>query len=331
MHGALTRNFFGKDAFTVSIMPCTAKKGEALRPGMNGDVDAVLTTRELALLLKKKRIPFLQLSNDGQFDHPFGESTGAAQIFGATGGVLEAALRTALHIAKIPAEVDFHSVRGMENVKECKIEGVGIVAAVNGISSVQKLFRENPDWFKKYVMVEVMACRGGCLGGGGEPKSEDPDVLRKRMEGVYSIDERSVKRKSHDNQDVLKLYKDHLGHPNSELAKKMLHTQYFPRNSKREKLARFLDAVDRRLPKAVSGFFESDAVWKTNGPLGDVKAGDIESIIDKMPKSKSRHYLHRSEGYEVIDAMGNLVEFEISFGKSGRFQTLERNVLKRSE
>jgi NADH-quinone oxidoreductase subunit G len=162
MHGALTKKFFGKDAFVVSIMPCTAKKGEAVRPGMKGDVDAVITTRELGSLLRHRRIPFADLPNDGQFDSPFGASTGAAQIFGATGGVLEAALRTVLDIIDSPIKkLDFHEVRGKERVKECEIPGVGTVVACNGISSVQKLFRDDPDWYKKYIMVEVMACNYG--------------------------------------------------------------------------------------------------------------------------------------------------------------------------
>jgi NADP-reducing hydrogenase subunit HndD len=296
---------------------------------MKGDVDAVLTTRELAILLRSKNIPFASLSNEGEYDSPLGASTGAAQIFGATGGVMEAALRTALELVGIKKDLEFHAVRGMERIKECEIEGVGKVLVANGISAVQKLFREDPEWYKKYVFVEVMACVGGCLGGGGEPKSLDPEILVKRMKGVYSIDERAVLRKSHENPDVQKLYKEHLGKPLSEISEELLHTTYYPRGSDREKIALFLDAVDRRDAKAVQRLFEKDGIWDTNSPLGAVERSSIPDLISKLPSSSGmkRHTFVSSEGLDIIDGMGRLTTFEIQKGPTDKFQKLIRKMI----
>jgi NADH-quinone oxidoreductase subunit G len=150
-------------------MPCTAKKDEALRPTVRGDIDAVLTTRELARMIRARRIPFASLPNEARFDSPLGESTGAAQIFGASGGVLEAALRTAAHMAGLrDAPLEFKGVRGVaEGVKTAVVPGVGEVAAVSGIRAAQRLLADD-EWRRRFVMIEVMACVGGCLGGGGE-------------------------------------------------------------------------------------------------------------------------------------------------------------------
>lgn len=254
-----------EDVYCVSIMPCTAKKDEAKRPSMTNDVDAVLTTRELARMIRAKRIPFASLPNDGEFDSPIGESTGAAAIFGASGGVMEAALRTAsfvlaqkAHRARVeageavdfmspaaPASLDFHSLRGtLPGVKVATIPGVGDVAVCNGIASAQKLL-ENDDWKKQFLAIEVMTCVGGCLGGGGEPKSDDPDILQKRAQGIYGIDKDFPKRCSHENQQVLKLYEEFLEAPLSHTSERLLHTSYAARHSERDLLGKFLGAVDR--------------------------------------------------------------------------------------
>jgi NADH-quinone oxidoreductase subunit G len=218
--------------YVVSVMPCTAKKDEALRPDMAGDVDAVLTTRELARMIRSRKLPFASLSAQGQFDSPLGESTGAAQLFGASGGVMEAALRAAARLLKLPEpQLEYHAVRGVGKelgVKEADVEGVGRVAVVNGIANAIKLL-SNDEWKQRYIMVEVMACVGGCLGGGGEPKSLDPDILSKRARAIYSIDEASIKRNSLDNVEVEALYTAELGAPQSEKAKKLLHTSYHAR------------------------------------------------------------------------------------------------------
>ncbi|KAJ3319407.1 Cytosolic Fe-S cluster assembly factor nar1 [Boothiomyces sp. JEL0866] len=318
MHGALTKLFY-EDSFVVSIMPCTAKKGESIRPGMSGDVDAVLTTRELGQLLKSRKIAFTDLP-DGKFDSPLGESTGAAAIFGATGGVLEAALRTALDLAEIDHPLVFEDLRGLGAVKEC-VTPVGTVCVVNGIGNVVKLFHDNPEWYKKYIMVEVMACKGGCLGGGGEPKSTDPDILKKRMNAIYTIDERSAVRKSHENADVMALYKNTLGKPLSHESEYYLHTTYFERGSLKEKLAIFLDKVDHRDGKKVAALFEPNGIWNTGSVI--LKQSEIESFIGKLPKLK-RHKL--LDEFNVMDAMGNKVRFDIQVGPSGKIKFLHRIV-----
>jgi NADH-quinone oxidoreductase subunit G len=292
------------------------------------DVDAVLTTRELAVMLKSRKIAFGVLPNDGVYDNPLGESTGGAMIFGATGGVLEAALRSALTLAGLPPpDINFKAVRGMEKIKECTIEGVGTVAAVNGIGAVQEFYRKDPDWYKKYVMVEVMACVGGCLGGGGEPKYSDPETLTKRMKGVYSIDERATIRSSHLNPDVQKLYKEHLEKPLSHVAEQYLHTNYYARNSTRQRLALFLDGVDRRDGHALAEMFEPNGCWDTNSPLGVVYKDQIADFVASLPKKETvypKHQIVGPTGLNVIDAMGRHCSFEIDFGSSGKFQTIKR-------
>lgn len=172
MHAAVSKwgpfaKMLDEEPFVVSIMPCTAKKDEAVRPGHRGDVDAVLTTRELAKLIKRKKIDFASLPNDGKYDSPLGESTGAAEIFGASGGVLEAALRTAADELGIKdAPLEWKSLRGVnEKIKVATVPGVGNVAVANSIAAAIDLL-SNDDWKKDYIMIEVMACPGGCLGGG---------------------------------------------------------------------------------------------------------------------------------------------------------------------
>ena len=231
-HGPFARALktHGKPApYVVSIMPCTAKKDEALRPDMAGDVDAVLTTRELARMIRSRKLPFASLPADGAFDSPLGESSGAAQLFGASGGVMEAALRATARLLELPEpQLKYKAVRGVGvelGVKEAVVQGVGRVAVVNGIANAIKLL-SNDAWKERYIMVEVMACVGGCLGGGGEPKSLDPAILTKRASAIYSIDDASVMRNSLDNTEVQALYKTELGAPQSEQAKKLLHTSY---------------------------------------------------------------------------------------------------------
>jgi NADH-quinone oxidoreductase subunit G len=321
MHGALTRKFYGDDCFVVSIMPCTAKKGESLRPQMKGDIDAVLTTRELAKLFRARKIDFVNLKNDSEYDSPLGESTGAGMIFGATGGVLEAALRTALFKLKIDAPIDFKSIRGFDKVKECHIENVGIVCAINGISSVEKLFKENKDWYKKYVMIEVMACVGGCLGGGGEPKFLEIETLQKRMKGIYQIDSNAPKRKSHENKDIIKLYSEHLGKPLSKESEKYLHTKFYKRGSKREMLARFISAVDRK-DFDIIDLFEDDGVWVTNSPFGTVNRDKILFVLKKLPAGK--HRLAENEGMKVLDINDHVVNFDIVLGPNKLIKKIER-------
>jgi NADH-quinone oxidoreductase subunit G len=311
MHGALTKrgafsrslgaDFAAGDAepYVVSVMPCTAKKDEAVRPGMSGDLDRVLTTRELAKMIKARGIAFNALSEDGAFDNPLGESTGAGQIFGASGGVMEAVVRTAAHFIgeEDSLALEWHQLRGINTgVKMAEIPGVGKVAICNGIAAAQRML-ETETWRDEFVAIEVMACVGGCLGGGGEPKSMDPLVLEKRMQAIYNLDKNQPRRRSYENQDVQKLYASELKSPNSAAAHALLHTSYAARNSKRLLLMRFLDCVDRRDGSAAARLFLPDAVWSTASPFGEIQGTeDIEEFIkSRLPARKygSGYVRHR--------------------------------------
>lgn len=251
MFGALLKTYYAKrmdidpsKICVVSIMPCVAKKFEASRPEMeaNGmrDVDYVLTTRELARMIKQIGIDFAHLE-DSNFDDPMGEATGAAAIFGTTGGVMEAALRTAYEtITGTTLEnVDFEAVRGNEGIKRATIKiGDKEVKAVvaHGLGNAQIVMNEIRDGKADYQFVEIMACPGGCIMGGGQPirtskERATIDIRKLRADCLYSIDEKSTIRKSHDNPVVKKIYDEFLEKPGSHKAHELLHTQY----SKREK------------------------------------------------------------------------------------------------
>jgi NADP-reducing hydrogenase subunit HndD len=255
MVGAIVKSYFAKkheldpkDIFVVSVMPCTAKKYERQRKEMPNDVDAVLTTRELAKMIKRAGIVWNKLP-DEEFDNDLlGEYSGAGVIFGVTGGVMEAALRTAYFwlTGKEYKEINFTAVRGLEGVKEAalNINGTEIkVAVTSGMANAKKLLDQIKDGTSPYAFIEVMCCPGGCINGGGQPfvkpiflPNEDDDILEtyraKRASVLYSEDERLVIRQSHNNKDIQKLYADFLGEPGSELAEELLHTSY---NAKREK------------------------------------------------------------------------------------------------
>lgn len=346
MHGAISK--YGplakmiagdEEPFVVSIMPCTAKKDEAVRPFLRDDVDAVLTTRELAKMIKHRNIPFATLSNDGIYDSPFGESSGAAAIFGASGGVLEAALRTAADALGIDAPIDWHSVRGVNSrVKEATVPGVGTVAVVNSIGAAVDLLK-NDDWKEKYLMLEVMTCKGGCLGGGGEPKSDDPDILEKRAKAIYKIDETSAIRKSHENKEVTKLYKEFLGHPLSETSEKYLHATYAARRSPRNQLMRFLDAVDHRDGMVAASLFAEHGEWVIGEDTFGIMKGkdDIGHFVkNKLPKleklkpgmDRPRHrMIDHAEGTDVQTPNGEKVHFCVQLDRSGRIQKLARTTI----
>ena len=319
MHGALTKRAafaraLGPDftegkaePYVVSVMPCTAKKDESQRPGMSGDIDHVLTTRELARMIRARGIAFGALSEDGAFDNPLGESTGAAQIFGASGGVMEAVVRTASHLIGDAGSraVEWHQLRGVnEGVKTAEIPGVGRVAVCNGIAAAQRML-QTETWRDEFVAIEVMACVGGCLGGGGEPKSMDPLILQKRMQAIYEVDKNAPRRSSHENRDVQKLYATELTAPNSVRAHALLHTSYAARNSKRLLLMRFLDGVDRRDGRGVASLFHPDASWSTASPFGDIQgAAAIEAFINtRLPARKfgPAHARHRMASASDID------------------------------
>lgn len=336
MHGALTkRGAFARtlgpefakgeeEPYVVSVMPCTAKKDEALRPGVSGDVDHVLTTRELAKMIKARGIAFNALSENGDFDHPLGESTGAGQIFGASGGVMEAVVRTASHFIdkESPLALEWHQLRGVSTgVKTAEVPGVGKVAICNGIAAAQRMLEEET-WRDEYVAIEVMACVGGCLGGGGEPKSDDPLVLEKRMQAIYKIDKDAPRRRSYENQDVQKLYATELKSPNSAEAHALLHTSYAARNSKRLLLMRFLDCVDRRDGNGAAKLFHPDGLWSTASPFGDIQgASNIEAFINtNLPPRKygpayARHSMESPDDIEdltVITPAGERCKFSVN-------------------
>lgn len=256
MFGAVAKTFYAqkkginsKDMIVVSVMPCTAKKYEAQRPEMRSsgyqDVDYVLTTRELATMIKQAGIDFMSLP-ESDYDPLMGESSGAGVIFGATGGVMEAALRTAYEIVtgrEVPFKnLEITPVRGFDGIKEATIkiegtkpewsflEGVELkVAVAHELANANKLVRAIKEGKLQYHFVEIMTCPGGCLGGGGQPYPISWDIRQMRAEGIYSEDENLPLRKSHDNPEVMQLYEEYLGQPNSHKAHELLHTHYFPR------------------------------------------------------------------------------------------------------
>ncbi|HKL59438.1 MAG TPA: NADH-dependent [FeFe] hydrogenase, group A6 [Sphaerochaeta sp.] len=247
MHGAITKTFYAEKAgldpseiYAVAIMPCTAKKFESKRDdnmSASGfqDVDLVLTTRELGRLIKNSPVDFLKLE-EVEADSPIGEYSGAGTIFGATGGVMEAAVRTAYNVVtgKEMDRVEVEAVRGLDEIKKGTVDFDGTpirVAVVHGLSHAKEVLDEireaNAAGTKApYEFIEVMACRGGCIAGGGQPYGAN-DILRKeRSEGLYKDDKKSTYRCSHQNPSILKLYEDFLGSPNGEKAHHLLHTTY---------------------------------------------------------------------------------------------------------
>ncbi len=249
MVGAIIKSYFAKshdidpkDIFVVSIMPCTAKKYERQRKQMPNDVDAVLTTRELAKMIKRSGINWAKLPEE-EFDPDLlGDYSGAGVIFGVTGGVMEAALRTAYYwlTGKEYGKIEFHEVRGQEAIKEAdiNIEGTVVkVAVASGMKNAKVLLDQIKEGKSPYAFIEIMCCPGGCINGGGQPYvkplflvNEDDNILEtyraKRASVLYKEDERQVIRQSHNNKDIQKLYKDFLGEPGSELAEELLHTSY---------------------------------------------------------------------------------------------------------
>lgn len=251
MYGAILKTYYAekekidpKKIVVVSVMPCIAKKFEAQREELSNnnmqDVDIVITTRELARMIKQGNIEFVELE-DQQFDAPMGEATGAGAIFGTTGGVMEAALRTVSEIltGKELGKIEFEAVRGENGIKRTSVKiGDKEVKAVvaHGLGNAQKIMEEIKEGKEDYQFVEIMACPGGCVMGGGQPIKSSKvraniDVRAKRASALYTIDEASKVRKSHENPIIQKLYKEYLEKPGSHKAHELLHTHY----QKREK------------------------------------------------------------------------------------------------
>ncbi len=258
MFGALAKTFYAKrrnidpsKVVSVSIMPCVAKKFEADRPEMRSsgykDVDYVLTTRELAVMIKQAGIDFRNLE-EARYDSVMGDSTGAAVIFGATGGVMEAALRTAYEIVtgrEVPFKnLNITPVRGMEGVKEATVkiegctedwkflEGAELKVAIgHGLVNADKIMKLTKSGKAQYHFIEIMGCPGGCIGGGGQPIPTNMAIRKKRMEAIYAEDEHMTLRKSHENPEVIAIYKEFLDKPNSHKSHELLHTHYVEREN----------------------------------------------------------------------------------------------------
>ncbi len=256
MFGALAKTYYAdkrkldpSEIVSVSIMPCTAKKFEANRPEMRDsgykDVDFVLTTRELAVMIKQAGIDFRALETD-HYDSLMGESSGAGVIFGATGGVMEAAIRTAYELVtgkEVPfKDLNISPVRGMEGVKEASLkiegcvedwkflEGVELkVAIAHGLVNADNLMKKVASGEADYHFIEIMACPGGCIGGGGQPIPTNMTIRQNRIDAIYAEDMGMEIRKSHMNPEIVKIYKDFLGEPNSHKAHELLHTHYVER------------------------------------------------------------------------------------------------------
>jgi NADP-reducing hydrogenase subunit HndD len=306
MLGALAKSYYAekidvkpKDIYVVSVMPCTAKKFEIERAEMKNDgepnVDAVITTRELASMIKEAGIDFRGLA-DEEFDNPLGMSTGAAVIFGLTGGVMEAALRTVYELVtgrELPF-VGLHitPIIGFDQVKEAEIkienpveaykflDGVTVkVAVTSGLKGANQLMEQIAKGESPYHFIEVMGCPGGCITGGGQPRSSDPDVRLKRLKGIYSEDESKTLRKSHENPYIASIYKEYLEFPNSHKSHELLHTHYVKRGTNNEFTdERFVvngvkPVAKRKIP--VKPAQESDAqVHSSNHRVRD----DLESV-----------------------------------------------------
>lgn len=243
MFGSIAKSYYAdkigvksENMVVVSIMPCLAKKYEASRDELSTDgrpdVDYVLTTRELAQMFKEAGINLAKLK-DENYDNPLGESSGAAVIFGASGGVLEAALRTAYEwiTKKTLGNVNFKDVRGMDGVKEATVDIDGLkvnVAVTSGLGNARKILNKIKKGESVYHAIEIMACPGGCLNGGGQPYIHgDTTILEKRLKSIYSIDEAKTIRKSHENPYIKRLYDEFLVEPGSHKAHELLHTKYF--------------------------------------------------------------------------------------------------------
>ncbi|MGI1660435.1 MAG: NADH-dependent [FeFe] hydrogenase, group A6 [Desulfitobacterium sp.] len=248
MFGAVAKSYYPqkegldpKKVFVVSVMPCTAKKFEADREelAVKGlkDVDAVITTRELAKMIKQARINFKELE-DSEYDQLLGTSTGAGVIFANTGGVMEAALRTVADVltGQDLQGIEYQAVRGLEGIKEAtvNINGMDVkVAIAHGTGNAAKLLDKIRNHEADYHFIEVMGCPGGCINGGGQPilmdKAKTPEVNRLRAASIYELDKTAVKRKSHDNPEITKIYEEYLGEPASHRSHELLHTHYVAR------------------------------------------------------------------------------------------------------
>jgi NADP-reducing hydrogenase subunit HndD len=335
MLGALVKSYYAgkvsvdpKNIFVVSVMPCTAKKFEIRRPEMVSDgvpnVDAVLTTRELASMIKEMGIDFAALP-DEEFDNPLGMSTGAADIFGLTGGVMEAALRTVYELVtgrEIPFEgLHVTPIVGLERVKEAAItienpkedfkflDGVTVrVAVTSGLKGANQLMRQLVDGQSPYHFIEVMGCPGGCITGGGQPRSDDPEVREKRLRGIYDEDESKALRKSHENPYVTALYKEYLEYPNSHVSHKYLHTHYVPRGLFNE-LTDQRFAVAQKQPAKKTGEKVLAAAQKTaRAPEGRYAFDGLSSVqLLSLETENTKLKNELADSSETVEILKNVI------------------------
>ncbi|MEI8347048.1 MAG: [FeFe] hydrogenase, group A, partial [Pseudomonadota bacterium] len=241
MLGAVVKSYYAeknnldpKSIYSVAVMPCTAKKFEAGRPEMGhenlADLDAVLTTRELANMIRLHGIDLNTMPPESA-DLPFGSRSTAGKLFGVSGGVMEAALRSAHYLVtgKDLKELKFQAIRGLDGIKKAEVKIADItlkVVAVSGLGNARKVLDAIKEGREEYHFVEVMTCPGGCINGGGQPIGANPEAIRARMQALYNIDATEPLRQSHENQAILQLYKEFLGRPASHLSHELLHTKY---------------------------------------------------------------------------------------------------------
>lgn len=242
MFGAIAKTYYAeksgihpKDIVVVSVMPCVAKKYEASRDELSNEgyanVDIVVTTREIALMMKEAGIDFPRLEDD-EFDSMLGESTGAGVIFGTTGGVIEAATRTAYEwlTGETLEEVEFTQLRGLKGIREATVSIGDMdlkIGIAHGLGNARKLLEDIRDGKSYFHAIEIMACPGGCIGGGGQPYHHgDFSIIKKRQEAIYEEDRRMKIRKSHENPEIIELYEEFLGKPYGKMSHDLLHTEY---------------------------------------------------------------------------------------------------------
>ena len=323
MMGAIIKSYYAKqlgidpkDMFVVSVMPCTAKKFEIDRKEMRNEgypnVDAVLTTRELADMIHSAGIDFGSLK-DSSFHSPLGMSTGAADIFGVTGGVMEAALRTVYEVVtgrELPfAKLHVTPIVGLEQIKEATIHiadplpeyaflnGIDVrVGVASGFAGAKKIMDQIRDGTSPYHFIEIMGCPGGCIMGGGQPRSNDQEIRAKRQQALYTEDESKALRKSHENPVIQKIYRDFLGEPNGHLSHSLLHTSYTARGLYNQ-LTNELFVVDVK---------QSPETQTASAPraIGEiVRARNSEQDNPRMMALEAENAMLKSELAETQDAV----------------------------
>lgn len=332
MLGALVKSYYAKsinvkpeNMHVVSVMPCTAKKYEIERAEMkNGgckNVDTVITTRELAEMIKSAGIDFISLP-DEEFDNPLGMSTGAADIFGLTGGVMEAALRTVYEIVtgrELPFDgLHVKPIMGLDQVKEATIsfsdvlpeygflEGVDVkVAVTSGLAGARKIMEQIDSGLSPYHFIEVMGCPSGCIMGGGQPRSDDPQIREKRLAALYEEDESKKYRKSHENPYIKAIYKEFLGEPNGHMSHELLHTHYVTRGKFNELTNEdFVIEVDEFTKRRAA-----QAAKRETGTSAPLKS-EYESFYPKIFELEAENRKLRSElqdTQETVDIMKSVL------------------------